>query len=91
MALCAWTTRKLGLSAAIGASAAWIGFFAFRFNHPAFFSVCYAPWVLLPWLSILRGEERRRDLGLGRGADGGKLRRTGERNREGSLSASALA
>lgn len=31
-------------------SAGWIGFFGFRLNHPAFFSLCYAPWILLCWL-----------------------------------------
>lgn len=34
-------------------SALYIGFFAFRFNHPAFFSMCYAPWILYCWLNIV--------------------------------------
>ena len=35
-------------------SAAFIGFFACRLNHPAYFSLCYAPWILLAWLEIAR-------------------------------------
>ena len=34
-------------------SSAFIGFFSFRFNHPAFFSVCYAPWIVLCWCRIV--------------------------------------
>ena len=40
-------------------SSAFIGFFIFRFNHPAFFSMCYAPWILLCWLEIGRAEGSR--------------------------------
>ncbi len=31
-------------------SSSFLGFFAYRFNHPAFFAMCYAPWILLCWL-----------------------------------------
>ena len=58
--LCLWSlTHRLSVSALLGASSAWIGFFAYRFNHPAFFSLCFAPWVLLPWLISLRGAPSR--------------------------------
>ncbi len=58
--LCSWSlTRRLGASALVAVSAAWIGFFAYRFNHPAFFSVCYAPWLLLPWLTARDAVGRR--------------------------------
>ncbi|HEX2101965.1 MAG TPA: hypothetical protein VHF69_14930, partial [Candidatus Synoicihabitans sp.] len=30
-------------------SAPFIGFFIYRVNHPAIFSLCYAPWVLYAW------------------------------------------
>lgn len=61
--LCSWSlTRRLGASALVAASAAWIGFFAYRFNHPAFFSVCYAPWSLLPWLVARNSPKERRWL-----------------------------
>lgn len=59
--LCSWSlTRRLGPSALVAISAAWIGFFAYRFNHPAFFSLCYAPWLLLPWLAARDAASRRR-------------------------------
>lgn len=49
--LLVWTTSgRLGIAALLTVSSAFIGFFAFRFNHPAFFSVCYSPWLLLCWL-----------------------------------------
>jgi hypothetical protein len=50
---------RLGPAALVTASAAWIGYYAFRFNHAAIFSLCYAPWVLLPWLAAIRAETRR--------------------------------
>ena len=45
---------RLGVAVALAASSAFIGFFAYRFNHPAIFSLCYAPWLLLAWLEIAR-------------------------------------
>lgn len=41
---------RLGIAAALAASSAFIGFFAYRFNHAAIFSLSYAPWILLGWL-----------------------------------------
>ena len=41
-------------------SAAFIGFWSFRLNHPAFFSLCYAPWMLYAWLEIARAAAWRR-------------------------------
>jgi hypothetical protein len=38
----------------IAASSAFLGFFIYRFNHPAFFAVCYAPMLLLGWAGVLR-------------------------------------
>lgn len=64
LGLGAWMlTRHLGIAMLLTLSSAWIGFFAFRFNHPAFFSVCYAPWILLPWLAIDRASCWRRQWG----------------------------
>jgi hypothetical protein len=64
LGLGAWMlTRHLGIAVLLTLSSAWIGFFAFRFNHPAFFSVCYAPWILLPWLGIGRSETWRAQWG----------------------------
>lgn len=45
-------TRHLPAALIITGSAAFIGFFSLRFNHPAFFSLCYAPWILYCWLKI---------------------------------------
>jgi len=60
LGLCVWLlTRRLGVSALLGASGAWIGFFAYRMNHPAFFSMSFSPWVLLPWLTIIAANDRR--------------------------------
>ncbi len=44
--------QRVGIATLLAASAPFIGFFAFRFNHAAFFSMCYAPWILLPWLRV---------------------------------------
>ena len=51
LGLLVWTTtRRLPIAALLAFSSAFIGFFSYRFNHPAFFSLSYAPWILLCWL-----------------------------------------
>ena len=47
-------TRRVWLAALLAFSSSFIGFFAFRFNHCAFFSLCYAPWILHCWLRAAR-------------------------------------
>jgi hypothetical protein len=47
-------TCNLWSALVIAASSAFLGFFIYRFNHPAFFSVCYAPMLLLGWAGLLR-------------------------------------
>lgn len=42
--------NRVGVAVLVAASAPFIGFFAYRFNHPAFFAMCHAPWILLAWL-----------------------------------------
>jgi len=37
--------------------------FVYRLNHPAFFSVCYAPWVLVTWLHFIAAPTRRSAAG----------------------------
>jgi hypothetical protein len=49
-------TRRWGVAAFAAATAGYIGFFAFRLNHVAQFSVCFAPWVIVAWLRL--GEAR---------------------------------
>lgn len=53
---------RLGVAALLAASSAFIGFFAYRFNHAAFFSVCYAPWILFAWLGLARSSHWRSGL-----------------------------
>ena len=45
-------TRHLPSSLIMAASSVFIGFFAFRYDHPAIFSVCYSPWILYCWFRI---------------------------------------
>jgi hypothetical protein len=64
LGLIAWRlTRHLPSAALTGFSAAFIGFFVFRINHPAFFSVCYAPWILYCWVRLAQGAALRSALG----------------------------
>ena len=59
-------TRHLTSALWVAASAPFIGFFAFRLNHPAFFSVCYAPWILVCWYEVaVAATPRRTALWLG--------------------------
>jgi hypothetical protein len=45
-------TRHLPSSVILTASSVFIGFFAFRYDHAAIFSVCYSPWILYCWFRI---------------------------------------
>ena len=58
-------TRRLGSSLVLTFSVCFSGFFLYRLNHPANFSVCYAPWILLPWLWMV-GESGREERGVRR-------------------------
>jgi hypothetical protein len=46
-------TRHLPAATIISLSASFIGFFSYRYSHPAFFSICYAPFILLCWFKLL--------------------------------------
>ncbi|HMD61107.1 MAG TPA: hypothetical protein VKG78_06730 [Opitutaceae bacterium] len=60
--LCAWrSSRHLAASLLVTGSAAFLGFFVYRINHPAIFSLCYSPWILYCWLRCV-------DAGSARGA-----------------------
>ena len=57
-------TGRLAAATLLAFSACFIGFFPYRFDHPAYFGICYAPWILYAWLEIARerggpGEGRR--------------------------------
>ncbi len=52
-------TRRLGPALLIAFGATFAGFFLFRANHPAFFSFCYGPLILLAWLRLRDATTRR--------------------------------
>jgi hypothetical protein len=45
-------TGRLWLAALLALSSSFLGFFSYRFAHPAFFAMCYAPWILHAWLRV---------------------------------------
>ncbi|MBI5426150.1 MAG: hypothetical protein HZA32_18915 [Opitutae bacterium] len=60
LGLVVWHITRQRLAAALVAFAAvFSGFFAFRANHPAFFSFCYGPWILYAWCRLCSAETRR--------------------------------
>ena len=50
---------SLPAAALVAFTAAFAGFFNFRFDHPAIFSVSVAPWVLWCWVRLLRAGSLR--------------------------------
>jgi hypothetical protein len=52
-------TRHLPSSLIVTFAAPFIGFFYYRLNHPAFFSVCYSPWALYCWVRVTQAVGRR--------------------------------
>lgn len=53
-------TRAFMPAALVAFAAPFIGYFIYRVNHPAIFTLCYSPLILLAWLKLIYGEERRR-------------------------------
>ncbi len=53
-------TRHLPAALITAASSAFIGFFLYRVNHPANYSMCYAPWMLWAWVGIVQSRDARR-------------------------------
>ena len=43
-------------------SAPFIGYFIYRVNHPAIFTLCYAPLISLAWLKVIYAEDERSRL-----------------------------
>ncbi|MBL9208834.1 MAG: hypothetical protein JNL92_00100 [Opitutaceae bacterium] len=43
----------------VALAAPFVGFFLYRINHPAFFSLCYAPWPLYCLVRVAQAETRR--------------------------------
>ena len=57
--------RHLGAALLITLSIGFIGFFAFRLNHAAIFSVCWSPWILVGWCWLIEARTpRARNLSL---------------------------
>jgi len=51
--------RDLLAALLITFSAPFLTYFVYRVNHPAIFTLCYSPLVLLAWIALLRAEPRR--------------------------------
>lgn len=56
-------TRSLGAAILITLSTAFVGYFTYRLNHPANFSVCYSPWILWAWVGLIQAPGRRQQAG----------------------------
>lgn len=55
-------TRHLGVSLLMALSAPWIGHFTYRGCHPAVFTMCYSPWILVAWIEAGRVTEWRKSI-----------------------------
>ena len=51
-------TADVTAAAVLTVASVYVGFFGFRIDHPAIFSVGYAPWLLYAWLQIRRAPTR---------------------------------
>lgn len=56
-------TQKTLPAVIVTISAAFIGYFLYRVNHPAIFTLCYSPLIFLTWLKVIYAEEERSRLG----------------------------
>jgi hypothetical protein len=58
-------SRGLAAACLVAITGVFVGFFAFRYNHPAVLSVCWAPWLLVAWCRLLESAHRSaRNLSL---------------------------
>ena len=53
------SSSSFASSLLVALAAPFFGFFLYRLNHPAFFSLCYAPWPLYCWLRVTQSASRR--------------------------------
>lgn len=51
-------TRSLGAAALVAFTSPFAGYFVYRVNHPAIFTLCYSPLILLAWLKLVYDERR---------------------------------
>lgn len=57
---CVWYLARDFMAAAIlTLVSTFIGYFTYRYNHTAIFSLCYSPWILVGWLMIVSAPDRR--------------------------------
>lgn len=62
LGLAAWMLwRHLPSALLVAVGAGFLGFFTFRINHPANFSVGYAPWILVCWIGLAQAAGPRRE------------------------------
>ena len=54
-----WSLGPLVPALLVSAAAPFVGFFLYRVNHPAFFSLCYAPWPLYCLVRLAQATTRR--------------------------------
>jgi len=60
ISLCVLTaTKHLPAAAIMAASSPFIGFFSYRYAHPAFFSLCCSPLIVLCWLEFIEAPRGR--------------------------------
>ena len=52
-------TKHLPAAIIITLTSPFIGFFSYRYSHPAFFSICYAPFILLCWFKLIDAPKGR--------------------------------
>jgi hypothetical protein len=53
-----YLTKHLPAATVVAATSAFIGFYSYRYSHPAFFSISYAPSILFCWCKLLEQPRR---------------------------------
>lgn len=56
-------TESVGAASLTAIAGAFLSFFTFRLTHPANFSVCYSPWILVAWIGLSRSATPRHEVG----------------------------
>jgi hypothetical protein len=63
LAVVAWqVTRHLSAALLVALGGSFLGFFTYRLNHPANFSLGYAPWLLVAWVALAQATSRRQEI-----------------------------
>ena len=69
-------TRGLPSALVVAAAAPFVGFFLYRVDHSAFFSVCYAPWPLYCLIRVAQADRATPGRGLVRRPDPSRISRS---------------